>query len=355
MYGGSMSEAKNRQQIESGDSSTNVQASGDVYMGMGYTEIRLAMLDLFEQNYDRLLAAAGLEAARRAGEVTDAFLDKMKGLPGEMVANLGEPGVQHALIRAQVEHATSGEPGDAELYAELLMERLQNPAKNLRSIACQQAIETVGQLTQQHVDMLSCLFVLLKVHFTARTVLHLHTMLKEYLGPIADSMTDDVDVIRHLDATSCVAFDTTRSHHVVSLLRAGYADLLVSTFAEEDISPAAFTLLAPWRVEATAGGRRWQVNAGFDAASLLASQPEADQPALGADLRLAEACKTFTDEHVLDVVCLGDERVRRVYSLMDSGERFLSSCFLSNKGLAIGHANLAKRMPNLGALSVWLS
>lgn len=278
-----------RQNLRSGNDSTNIQAQGSVYVGMQYGDIRQLFLDLFQQNYETLLEDARREAERRAAEVVDAVLKKLAELPPALMENLREPGIQRALVQAQVEHATTGDPDEADIYANLLIQKISHPAKNLTSIACQQAIETVGQLTQKHMDLLTCLFVVLKVGFPNVSSLEdWRSTLGRFLDPFADAITSDVDVVRHLDATACIAYDTTRAFDVRVILRGQHPELL-------------------------------------------------------------------TDPADLFRVLAGDnDGVFRVLSAFDSGDGALKSCFLSNKGIAIAHANLARHVP-IGPLGVWVS
>lgn len=282
-----------RQTVRAGDASVNIQAGGAVslsYQGMQYSDIRQLFMDLFEQNYESLLADARGEAERRAGEVVDAFLRKLEPQPREILDNLREPGIQRALVQAQMEHATSGDPGDVDVYANLLVQKVAHPAKSLTSIALQQAIETVGQLTQQHMDVLTVLFVILKVRLGAiRSLEDLHTRLVDFVVPYASSFTGDADVLRHLDATACLALDTTRAFDIGQLLRRSYP----------------------------------------------------------------EAFEGVTETNPFVAVAASNDELLRLLNQFQAHEGFLKSCFLSNKGVAIAHANLARRLP-VGPLSIWV-
>jgi hypothetical protein len=279
-----------RQSLNAGEGSLNVQAAGSVYVGMQYADIRQLFMDLFNQNYETLLADASQEAERRAAEVVDAFLRKLAELPPAFKENLREPGVQRALIQAEVEHATTGEQGEAEIYANLLIQKVQEPAKNLTSIACQQAIETVGQLTQAHIDVLSCLFVVLKVSFMGiLTVEQLRAKLAQFLDPLAQSITGDHDVLRHLDATACLAFDTTRAFNIATTFRSTYPQI-------------------------------------------LADIPESE---------------------LFEFIAGDNHQVLSVFRAFAENDGALRSCFLSNKGVAIAHANIARSMP-IGPLATWV-
>lgn len=280
-----------RQHLKAGNDSTNIQARGSVYVGMQYADIRQLFLDLFQQNYETLLADARGEAERRAAEVIDAFLQKLSELPPGLRENLREPGIQRALVQAQVEHASTGDPDEAEIYANLLIQKISHPAKNMTSIACQQAIETVGQLTQKHIGVLSCLFVMLKVAFpNVSSIEDLQSGLKRYFDPVADAITADVDVLRHLDATACIAYDTTRAFNLNAVLR--------------DKCP--------------------EVLAGVADADLFQS------------------------------VAGQNDGVLHVLTTFASGDDALMSCFLSNKGIAIAHANLARSIPTITPLGMWV-
>lgn len=283
----------NRQRLEGGDQSLNIQAGGgvSVYQGMQYADIRQLFMDLFEQNYEVLLADARQEASRRAGEVVDAFLRELSEQPPAKLDNLREPGVQRALVQAQVEHATTGDPDDVGVFARLLVEKVEHPTKSLTAIALQQAIETVGQLTRAHMDVLAVLFVVLKVRLGGtETLPALRARFRQYLEPYADSFTGEQEVLRHLDATACLAFDTTRAYNVRQILRGSYG------------------------------------------AALAESEEQDEFLALAAD----------------------DDRLLRMFREFDAHEGFLKSCFLSNKGIAIAHAHLSRSVP-IGPLQIWVA
>lgn len=281
------------QRISAGDESVNLQAAGSVYVGMQYSEIRQMCLDLFELNYDRLLGDARVEAERRAAEVVDAFLQELRSASPEAVKNLADPGVQRALIQAEFDHASTGDPDAPDLYARLLMHKLAHPGKDVTSIACQQAVEVVSQLTQRHIDLLSCIFVVLKVSFQgAITLDHLRARYASTLKPVAYAISNNHEDLRYLDSVSCLAFDTTRSYNVQRIMKETYADVL---------------------------------------------QQEVDN-----------------DKDIVDCVSEGHDDVRAVLNAFSAGEGFLSSCFLSPRGVAVAHANLSRRIATLPPLSVWV-
>ncbi len=260
-------------------------------MGLQYREVRTLVMDLFKQHYEPLLAEARAEAERRAEQVVDGFMERLAREPEPVRENLREPGMQRALVQAQMEHATNGDPDELELLLPLLISRLREPKKSPASIATQEAIETVGRLTQRQVDLLTGLFVVLKVRFGGvSTLTHLQTHMRRTLGVVAESMTDDSLLLRQLDSSSCLAFDTTRTWNVITILRSTYPNALNAVPADETFSAIAD----------------------------------------------------------------GNSAMKNALDFFVTGEPTLAACFLSNRGVAIAHANISRWYP-LPPLAVWVN
>ena len=207
-----------KQIIRAGKDSVNVQGR-DVYVGMQYSEIRQLCLDLWHQNYETLVSDAMTEAQRRATELIDAFVDRLKDAPRELLANLADPGVQRALVQAEVEHASSGDSDAVDTYANLLMEKVAHPGKNMSAIACQQAIETVSQLTREHMDLLGCILIVM-TSWSFASIEDARAKYVQFLEPMATGAVDNVWTLRYLDSTACLAYDTTRAYDYRQILQA---------------------------------------------------------------------------------------------------------------------------------------
>lgn len=268
-----------KQQIQTGDGSTSVQTvSGTVIVGMQYAEVRQVALDIFKQQMQPFLVEAQQTATDRANEVFDAFYERVMVEPDDVKERLREPGTQRALTQAQIEHATYGKPEDVDLLGSLLVARMRERGKSMAAIATQAAIETVGQLRPQDLDLLSGLFLVLKVNFNSMTIEQLRLALSMRLLPLAASMTAEQDALRYLDATACIALDTTRAWQVRNNLRGTYPSLF------EGIE------------------------------------------------------ETATLEHLSG----GEGELLRILRLFDGGEISLANCFLTYKGIALAHANLGR-------------
>jgi len=288
--------ASDRQSLRSGSNSTNIQSTGSIYVGMQYSEIKQLILELFDKNYEVLLADASATAAARAAEVVDSFMDQLKAAPPESVANLAEPGMQRALVLAQIEHATYGDPADPPLLANLLMEKLKSPAKNPLSVACQSAIEAVGQLTGAQVDLLSCMFALTKVAYrSAEDVDSLRQVLGSYLEPVSAGLSilpeagiAELQILHQLDVARCIVFDSAISNEIVQTFKSTYPYL-------DKIPESEFAQ--------TVGGDNEVVVAALES--------------------------FVSDNH-------------------------LKNCFLTNTGIAVAHSNLQQHR-TMNDLSIWIS
>jgi hypothetical protein len=280
-----------RQQIESGDSSFNIQAHGDVSVGLTYAEIRQAVEDLFALNQNHLLTAAGEEARRCAKDLNEAFLSRLAEAPEQLWPNFSQPSFQRALAQAQIEYATDADLSTADLYAALLVEKLQNPGRDVTAVACQLAIETVRQLNQRHLDLLSALFVLITYTpgFTSFEAMQSH--FANLVAPYAYAVSPDHSLLRYLDSTLCLALDTTRAYDVQAVITRQASEI-----------------------------------------------PECERGV--SDL--------------LSLAAADNQELLAALQAFDKNERFLRSCFLTTRGLAIAHANLVRRGAVLPPLRYWV-
>lgn len=63
-----------RQSQEGGHSSTNIQAHGDITIGLGYSDVKEIAMDVFKTNFMELKNIATLVAYERAESLLDSTL-----------------------------------------------------------------------------------------------------------------------------------------------------------------------------------------------------------------------------------------------------------------------------------------
>jgi hypothetical protein len=345
-----------RQALRAGSYSTNIQASGDVLVGLSYEDVRQVCMNLYDRNVEQLLAEAGSRAERRAEEVTDSFLSKAVIAAPDLLQNLSEPGVQRALLQAQIGHATFGNAGDVELYGNLLVERLTNPAKNMVSVACQQAIVAIGELTTEQIDLLTCLMLLHRVSETdISSISELQNAYATTVPLFSYALSSHEGTLRYLQSVSCLDLDGTRSYLTWKIIRGWHPQLFGSTFGSAELPPALFAATEPWRTEIREGSDRWQVVTTLSREALESRTPGFvfDEESNSALIHVNE-CRSYTDEQMLHLVSGDNAEVRRAFEMIEEGSGVLKSCIVSNRGAAIAYANLKRRGVDVESLNDWI-
>lgn len=123
---------KIKQAQNEGDSSINLQA-GKIVINQGPTpaEIKAIALGVFNENILKFSAEGSKIASRRAEEITDAFVEKLRIAPAVSLEGIKDPGFQYALFEAQKTYARFGEKDMSDVLVDLLIDRV---AQNQRGL-----------------------------------------------------------------------------------------------------------------------------------------------------------------------------------------------------------------------------
>ena len=149
-------------QQKTGDDSENFQSFGDmnIYQGLNYQDARQIAIDVFEANFPKFFAKASEEIRKRFDEFTNLIFEKLTKVAPELIEGFNEPGLQSSLYRAQKEYVKCGDENLGEILAELLIERVKAPYRNLMQIVLDESLKVVAKLTNQHFDMLTLLLLI---------------------------------------------------------------------------------------------------------------------------------------------------------------------------------------------------
>ncbi|WKN47847.1 LPO_1073/Vpar_1526 family protein [Nocardioides sp. Arc9.136] len=144
-----MRQRPNEQEQSGGENSTNLQAGGDlVYIGPSREEVKEIALAVFQQNFLELRGIAEDVALARADKITTEFLTKMYAEAPEAAERFSDPDVQRSVFNAQREYACSGEDDLGQVLVDLLVDRVKEDDRNLRTLALNEAITAAPKLTE---------------------------------------------------------------------------------------------------------------------------------------------------------------------------------------------------------------
>ena len=136
----------------SGDNTQNLQAGRDIVIrGLSYTEtkdlVKTEAQLVFKQNSLLLANEAYNLVLSRSEELLDSFLKKLEEKKPESIETMRDPGMQYSLFNAQKEYAKTGDRNLADLLEDILVERAQNPKRDLMQIVLDECISVAPKLT----------------------------------------------------------------------------------------------------------------------------------------------------------------------------------------------------------------
>ena len=127
------------QEQSGGDSSVNIQAAGNVQLGLTYEEVRQAALDVFDANFHKLSLAAADIARSRAEHLVEEYLNRLQADAPEALSEMADPDMQYVLYTAQREYARQGD----EDLGDLLVQLLVDPGTEVRARTSTDRLERV--------------------------------------------------------------------------------------------------------------------------------------------------------------------------------------------------------------------
>lgn len=152
---------RDQQEQEGGDGSVNFQAGGDIVLSSSTREeIRDTVLAVFHENFMDLRGIAEEIAIGRAEKITNDFLAKLEIEAPEKVSNFREPDMQRAMYTAQREYACSGEEDLGEVLVDLLVDRVKEDGRSLRTLALNEAINAAPKLTDSQRQAVAVAFLM---------------------------------------------------------------------------------------------------------------------------------------------------------------------------------------------------
>lgn len=152
---------RRRGQTQSGaESSTNYQAGGDIVIhGLTREDVKEIALAVFKDNFLELRGLAEDVALARADRITTEFLSKLFREAPEAAGKFGDPDIQRSIYNAQREYACSGEEDLEQVLIDLLIDRVKQNGRSLRTLALNEAITAAPKLTEAQRRAIALVFL----------------------------------------------------------------------------------------------------------------------------------------------------------------------------------------------------
>ena len=332
-----------------------LQAGRDLNVGLSYSEVKEIALDVYRANFYQLSGLARQEAAARAEEITEAFLDKLQSENQAGFNQANDPGFQHALYTAQKEHARSGDRDLSELLVDLLVDRTRYQSRDFIQIVLDESLNTAPKLTNSQLASLAAVFFL---RFTRNNGLGTHESfgqdLDRYLAPLVASITKSIASFQHLEFSGCGAIAVTQIS-LEQMFAKKYQGLFVKGFDFSLIEEQGVKLGNDPRmfIPCLNDPSKLQVKAlNQEGLESYLKQLEVSAEDVAAISNLFDLSVMSHDEVREKIVSIRSYMAKVFDFWQDSPARNFT---LTSVGIAIGHANIKRYAGEFADLSIWIN
>lgn len=195
-----------KQKIESGNDSINVQVSGNMTCGISYADAKQIAQDVFNQNFLKLRSEASCEANKRANEITELVLEKIRRIDPNLCNLFGDVNVQYGMYQLQKTYALEGNDDIRDLLANVMVERLKSNDKEQNKIIYNEALSTMKLLTPNHLTILASIFLMRCVGLRDPSKEYIEKYFSTVLGFLKNGKDLNKDIIfEHLAYARCIS------------------------------------------------------------------------------------------------------------------------------------------------------
>jgi hypothetical protein len=350
----------NDQNQKSGDNSKNLQAGRDIIVhGLSYTEtkdlVKTEAQEVFKSNSLVLANEAYKLVLSRSEELIDSFLRKLEDRKPEAIESMRDPGMQYSLYNAQKEYAKTGDKDLADLLEDILVERAQNPQRDLMHIVLDECINVAPKLTPDQFDALTLIFVLrYTMNYGVKNQVALIQYLLQNILLFQSGIREEQSRYQHLEFLSCGTQSLSKIS-IAGVFRENYKILFSKGFTIEEFEQTVGidAKYKKYLIPHTPAENKYQIN-------IINSE------------QVKVVCKTdnLTDNEI--------ERINAIYnsstmneqeckahliklyppfeSFMEKWDKsIISNMTLTSVGIAIGHANMKRKNKQARYdLSIWI-
>lgn len=224
---------RGRQSQEGGDASVNLQAQGDITIGLTYDQTRQVAMDVFEANFLRLRDEAAELVRERAESLLRSFLQEAarQGLP--TIPEGRNPDFQYVLFSAQRDYARSSDEDLGKLLVQLLVDRAKVQDRDLAQIVLNESLGVAPMLTPGQLDWLSLIFLLKYQSFGGvKDRTGLYAAFDTYFPPFLIGASRKESAYQHLEYAGAATHNAVKleahvllTRHHPGLFRRGLTDL----------------------------------------------------------------------------------------------------------------------------------
>jgi hypothetical protein len=338
----------------SGDQSVNLQAGGNIAIGVTYDDARQIALDVYKANAVELAAAAKQAAIARAEEITDKFLEELKDKNPLAVSQAARPDFQIALLEAQKAYAKTGDKDLATVLVDLLVSRTKQEPRSLREIVLAESLQVVPRLTMSQIHTISVIFLLRHTENRLVTKIeHLGQWFDRYMTPLVSSLSKADSLYRHLVYSGAATQELT-SINLAAAFKAIYVGLFTKGFDATNMNDLTdkYPKLKKMFQDAPIENRMMLPPVTIGLLEKLLESAGVHEKSDVDRLMNAQKSDLLGDADVLQNLIDTRKGFETLADVWDNSS--LRSMALTSVGMAIGHANFQRLSGDQAPLSIWI-
>lgn len=345
-----------KQEQQSGDNSTNIQANEIVvHQGLSYSDVREVALDIFRANFYELVGKAHEIASARAAEITEDFLKKLQSENPSGFSKAEDPAFQRALFTVQQEYASTGDKDLGDLLVDLLVDRSKHEQRDILQIVLNESLSTAPKLTN---DQLAALAIIFLFKYTQNYGVGNHQKFGEYLDnhvlPFADKLSKSGSCYQHLEYSGCGSIGMGEVM-LAQILKNTYQGLFLKGFDAAEVAQKEISVgldqrfFIPCLNDMSKLQVKYVNKEALEKFLVIHSIVQEDRAKI---ISLFDQ-GLMSDEEVINKRISIRPYMEQVFSTWASSS--MKNFTLTSVGIAIGHANIKRLVGEFVNLSIWIN
>lgn len=337
-----------------GDGSINLQAHGNITIGVTYSEARQIAEDVFQKNFPFLVAEAKKIVEERANELIIELLIKLQnsGIPIDIAS---DPDMQYSIFTAQRDYARSGKIDLKNLLVDVLVERAKIGNSELKKIVLNEAIEIAPKLTTKQLNAISLRFL---ISYSKSNEINSMQTFYNYLYskilPFCNGLTLENYDYQHIEYAGCGGTEPMFRNNVYDCFKRNYPGVLSVGFDVDEKNKLGLTneQINKMIVPCLRNNSKFQVNAMSDDAIFSESK------LCGLDANKIQDLQNLQNSNLISKESFELELVKingNFSNLFSAwGSSGLGGLKLTTVGIALAHANIRRVTGTELELDIWI-
>jgi hypothetical protein len=265
-----------------------------------------------------------------------------------------DPGMQYSLFNAQKEYAKTGDKELADLLEDILVERAQNPKRDLMQIVLDECVSVAPKLTPDQFDALSLIFILrYTINYSVTKIDNLIVYIIQFILPFVNGIREEQSRYQHLEFSSCGTIGIG-SRTLEQTFKNTYMILFSKGFTMEEFEQKVSTdpKLKRYLIPCYHDNTKFQIN--------VVNQEQLKKIGKTEGLSDDELNKIIaifkntlmTDKEVKDFLSNIFPEITKIID--DWNKSSIKNMTLTSVGIAIGHANITRKIKQTFDLKIWI-